>query len=364
MSWLPEEEIYLYSIQNSCEKLSKLYLSNYHTLRAVQAKIKIPIIIVGSFTGITSFGTETFPQYAQKWVSVGVGVVSICIAILNSIESYLKIGESANASINTSSALQQLREDINKELALPIECRQTTGLTTLRDCYTRYQQILSQAPILDGGEILYIDSIATPKIEHMIKVNNRKYIEPGQYNRLPRKNSTESKASSFFGFFSRPLQSKDTKENRESKPESVNEQHYTKRTSASLNQSIGGDNDNVMMFLNTVATPTETNNETLNASGSKVNVHKEKNTNQFSIFTDEYESKFDKLMNNIPETKEATNQFIEITLNDERENKLGEIIGNTQDNTRDNASKGYEKDNVFNFEINGLELSKSSKSSK
>lgn len=175
MVWTQSEEVYLHTIQTACEELSNAYLETYRRLRNIQARIKIPIIIVGSFTGITSFGTETFPQSVQKWVSAGVGVVTICIAIVNSIESYFKIGENANAAINTTNALQQLREDINKELSLPEDDRQAPGLTLLRDCYTRYQQIMSQAPTLNDGNVFYVKALAATKLDSVIKRNEAKY---------------------------------------------------------------------------------------------------------------------------------------------------------------------------------------------
>lgn len=174
MSWIADEEIYLHSIQKSCETLSNEYLKKHRKWMGLQARIKIPVIVIGSFTGITSFGTETFPQNSQKWISVGVGIITVAIAILNTIESYFKIGENANAAITASNALQQLREDINKELSIPEEDRQSPGVTFLRDCFTRYQQILSQAPTLDEGNVYYIDALVNNKINVMIKRNDKK----------------------------------------------------------------------------------------------------------------------------------------------------------------------------------------------
>lgn len=196
MIWTEEEELYLQSIQDSCEKLSAVYLAGYKRLHRIQAKIKIPVIIIGSFTGITSFGAETFPKYAQKWVSVGVGVVTIGIAILNTIESYFKISENCNAAINTTNALQQLREDINKELSLPTNDRQAPGLTFLRDIYTRYQQILSQAPMLDDGSISYINALAAPRLNSIIRKNIVSYED------TPNR-SGDSDTSSIKSFFNR-----------------------------------------------------------------------------------------------------------------------------------------------------------------
>lgn len=169
--WLADEEIYLHSIQVSCEHLSKLYLQKYKDCKSLQTKLKLPAIIIGSFTGIASFGSDSFPGDSQRFVSIGVGIISIGIAILNTIESYLKVGEITNSAISAASALQQLREDIHKELSLPIPDRIDSGIIFLRDIYTRYVQILTQAPILENEEnMAYIkNNLMSRKINMLIK---------------------------------------------------------------------------------------------------------------------------------------------------------------------------------------------------
>lgn len=169
-TWLPEEEIYLHSIQNSCETLSKLYLEKYKQCKSLQTKLKLPAIIIGSFTGIASFGTETFPKHLQKYVSISVGVITISIAILNTIESYLKVGENTSSSISAATALQKLREDINKELCIPTPDRVDNGIVFLRDVFTRYLQILNQAPVLDTQDtMIFLNSHVSTKIKKMLK---------------------------------------------------------------------------------------------------------------------------------------------------------------------------------------------------
>lgn len=174
--WLPQEEIYLHSILKSCEQLSNIYLEKHRVWKRIQTRIKIPVIIIGSFTGITSFGAETFPKSFQKWISISVGVITVSIAILNTIESYFSIGDIANSSLNVSIAFQQLREDINKELSIPNEDRQATGVIFIRDIFTRYQQILSQAPVLDDGNMKYIDEVTTQKMRVMKKRTDKEFI--------------------------------------------------------------------------------------------------------------------------------------------------------------------------------------------
>lgn len=169
--WLPEEEIYLHSILRACETLSNAYLENHRHWRRIETRMKIPMIIVGSFTGITSFGSNTFPSMIKKWIPISVGIISMGIAIMNTIESYFRVGDNSTSSHNTANAFQQLREDINKELSIPTQDRQAAGITFVRDIYTRYQQILSQAPLLDEGDMKYVEEVTQQKLKVLRKRN-------------------------------------------------------------------------------------------------------------------------------------------------------------------------------------------------
>jgi hypothetical protein len=110
--WLPEEEVYLRELSKLCQELSSKYKRYYELYKVRQAKFKIPSIIISSVTGLTSFGTSNFPERYQKWVSIAVGASSLFIALLNSIESYMKIGETMSGCLQTSISLQKLKEFI------------------------------------------------------------------------------------------------------------------------------------------------------------------------------------------------------------------------------------------------------------
>lgn len=210
--WLPEEEIYLHSILKACENLSNCYLAKHKKYKQIETRIKIPMIIIGSFTGITSFGSETFPPEAQKYISISVGVITVSIAIMNTIESYFRISDTANSSLNASTAFQQLREDINKELSIPTVDRQAAGITFVRDVFTRYQQILSQAPILDDdASMKYVEEVTTQKLKVMKKRNqkdlfhqemqiDREYIETMKSNKPPSPSLLQKFQSKRFSF--------------------------------------------------------------------------------------------------------------------------------------------------------------------
>lgn len=144
--WLPEEENYLKELSKLCQELSCKFKRYHDVYRDRQAKFKIPAIIISSVTGIISFGTSNFPPQYSNYVSIGVGISSLCIALINSIESYMKIGENMSGSIQASMSFQKLKESIDIELALPVEDRTSQGIIFLRECFSNYEKTWDLAP--------------------------------------------------------------------------------------------------------------------------------------------------------------------------------------------------------------------------
>lgn len=163
--WLDEEEIYLRNLSGLCQELSGRYKNYYERYKVVQARFRIPSIVISSVTGLTSFGSSNFPPNYRMWVSISVGIASLSIAILNSIESYMKIGEHMAGSSQASVELHKLKEFIDMELAFPKENRVTQGIIFLRDCYTRYERILEIAP-----DILKVVRFISPSYNETIDI--------------------------------------------------------------------------------------------------------------------------------------------------------------------------------------------------
>jgi len=184
--WLSEEEQYLDIISKVCINLSKRYHAKYFVRKKTQTKLKIPAIIIGSFTGVASFGTSTFPKHAQKWVAIVVGLVNICIATLNTLDTFFKISEDMTSAKATSEQLRKLAEDIQKELCLPETDRPTSGIQFLREVYTRYQQIISNAPMLHAY-ISYADKESAQKNDTLMSK-----LKASVTNSSPRSSQTTS----------------------------------------------------------------------------------------------------------------------------------------------------------------------------
>ena len=148
LEWRKEEVEFLRTLEQTCLSLSKDYHKVFFMLKSSQARLRIPCIVIGSFTGVASFGTSTFPQHYQSLVAIIVGLVNIVIAILSTLETFFKISENIELTASASTQLRKLANDIDKELSIDETVRETSGVNYLRECYTRYQQILSSAPIL------------------------------------------------------------------------------------------------------------------------------------------------------------------------------------------------------------------------
>lgn len=146
VSWNKEEEEYLRDLSRLCEELCQKFKIYHDIYKSRQAKFRIPSIIISSITGLASFGNSNFPAEYQNLVNIGVGACSIFIAIINSIESYMKIGEIIGGTLQASINFQKLKETIDVELSLPIENRTCQGIIFLRQCYQNYEKYWDLAP--------------------------------------------------------------------------------------------------------------------------------------------------------------------------------------------------------------------------
>lgn len=150
--WYDKEESYLKQLHDMCLLQSKEYMDLYRVTHATQTKLRLPAIIMSSFSGVASFGTSSFPKALQKFVSIGVGLINISIAMIQTYESYLKIGDIVSKSLTVANSLKKLADDIYCEIFIPVEDRETAGITFLRDCFSRYQAIIENAPPMPGKE--------------------------------------------------------------------------------------------------------------------------------------------------------------------------------------------------------------------
>lgn len=152
--WPREEEEYLMKVSDQCQHLSIQYNEIYNTYKVHETRFKLPVIILGSVVGMLSFGASQFGPDNTDRITIGVGVSSIVISVVSSIEAYLKIGETMTNSLVTATHLKKLKEKIDIELAVTAPYRTSSSTLFLRTCHGEYMDIIEKAPPLQFRGIL------------------------------------------------------------------------------------------------------------------------------------------------------------------------------------------------------------------
>lgn len=150
IKWYDREEEYLTYLKDACSELADVYMELYLRTHKIQTKLRLPVIALSSCSGVASFGSSAFSASTMRYISIIVGVVNVCIAIVQTYESYLKIADIVSKSLSTSHALKKLADHIECEIFIPIEDRESSGVIYLRECFSRYQGIIDQAPPLES----------------------------------------------------------------------------------------------------------------------------------------------------------------------------------------------------------------------
>lgn len=145
-TWLPAEEAYLSDLSALCATLSVRFKEEYHKYHRLESRFQIPAIIVSSALGLASFGNNQFPQDTSRAINIAMGIVGLGLGVLNSIQSYLRIGPTMAGCLLASVSLARLKESIDLELALPVADRSASGIVFLRASSAQYEKITDAVP--------------------------------------------------------------------------------------------------------------------------------------------------------------------------------------------------------------------------
>lgn len=175
--WCEREEEYLQLLHKTCLELVSVYRELYVSNMRLQNKLKLPAIVLSSLSGAVSFGSSSFaswstnPEKSQKYINVSIGLVNVFIAMIQTYETFRKVGDIVSKSISTSISLKKLAEDIHCMVFIPAGDRETAGIMYLRDVFNKYQSIIEQAPPLERATK---DYLRFEEISEKIKIHIKK----------------------------------------------------------------------------------------------------------------------------------------------------------------------------------------------
>jgi hypothetical protein len=146
--WEDSEIKYLTKISATCEDMALRHREIYIRYKRYQARFRIPAIVISAVTGMFSFGNANFPEKYRGMVNIITGISSVMIAIFNSLESYMKIGDVMSNSLLAATLFRKLKERIDCELALPVKDREMDGVAFVREVTETYDKAFNIAPII------------------------------------------------------------------------------------------------------------------------------------------------------------------------------------------------------------------------
>lgn len=119
IGWTPKVEALLCEWRRRVYAAQAAYYSEAERLRRRNYQLGIPVVIVSSLVGTAVFSNVADDPRYRLWV----GSVSILAAILASLQTFLKFGESATLHGAAADWFAAIRRDIEEVLALPLEMR-------------------------------------------------------------------------------------------------------------------------------------------------------------------------------------------------------------------------------------------------
>lgn len=146
-----EQSQSLFWLHNESSKLAALY----------NDWIQIPGIILASITGFLSATSNIVPP-------IGIGAMSLLVGILNTVNSYYKFPQIAEAHKITAHLYLKMYKNIRTELALPVRQRANANnlLQNIRDKLARITEIAPQVPnsIINMYKIKFKDATISKPI--------------------------------------------------------------------------------------------------------------------------------------------------------------------------------------------------------
>jgi len=134
------EKSYCYSYLNKKAEQHYSYYRNF---------IDLPVIILSTIAGTLSIGGGSFwGEENEQQGSIAVGIISLCVGIMNTVGTYFAFSKRAEAHRISAIQYSKLYRFLQIELSLPQQERMTPAdlLKVSRDNYERLQEISPLIP--------------------------------------------------------------------------------------------------------------------------------------------------------------------------------------------------------------------------
>lgn len=149
IKWSPTLEDYFVNIGERCYCYGYLHKKAEGVFSFRKNFISLPVIILSTIAGTLSIGGGSiFPTEYEQGGNIGIGMISLFVGILNTVESYFGWGKRTENHRLSSIQYNKLFRFISIELSLPINERMGCSdlLKFVRETYERLQEVAPLIP--------------------------------------------------------------------------------------------------------------------------------------------------------------------------------------------------------------------------
>lgn len=147
VTWSSALEEYFASTGEKAHCLSYLHKRSEMLYSARRTWIDLPVIVLSSVVGFLSVGSSSMFEGNEKMASVGLGIGSLAVSVLQTVSTYFSWAKRAEGHRIASIQYARLYRFLNIEMNLPREER-STPQELLKNTKEQYDRLAEISPLL------------------------------------------------------------------------------------------------------------------------------------------------------------------------------------------------------------------------
>ena len=152
VEWSVENELLLVEWADMAQCYKWLHTEECTKFRHLHMWFTIPVITLSTVTGTASFATASVPDSIREYAPMVIGTINIFVAILGTVQQYMKISELKEAHNNSAIFWDKIARSIRTELTkLPrerIDCGHF-----LKSCRIDFDRFMETSPMLSHNAV-------------------------------------------------------------------------------------------------------------------------------------------------------------------------------------------------------------------
>ena len=144
--WYKQQELILKKWGEIGSSYRYLHDRAYTVYNNKNMKFALPVILISTITGTANFAQGTFPEGAQPYVPLVIGMLNLGAGLITTIAQFLRVSELLEGHRAASIAYSKFSRNISVELSLPIKERTCGGRDFINTCRAELDRLIEQSP--------------------------------------------------------------------------------------------------------------------------------------------------------------------------------------------------------------------------